>query len=87
MDGKKARGAGPKFKKGAGGGFGGKNATGYRDGEVVGRGASELGQENRGRAMLEKMGWSKGMALGTVGSGGILMPIEHIVKNSKAGLG
>lgn len=84
----KGKGRVQPMRKGAtGGGFGGKNALGYREGEIVGAGASEIGQENRGRAMLEKMGWSKGTALGVMGSNGILTPIEHIVKNSKAGLG
>lgn len=59
----------------------------YRDGEVVGAAAPEIGAENRGRAMLEKMGWSSGMALGTATNQGILQPITHTVKTSKAGLG
>lgn len=59
----------------------------YRDGEVVGAAAPEIGIDNRGRAMLEKMGWSKGMALGTATNQGILQPIAHTVKTSKAGLG
>ena len=59
----------------------------YRDGEVVGIGAPELGTENKGRAMLEKMGWSTGTALGAVDNKGIAQPIAQIVKTSKAGLG
>jgi hypothetical protein len=62
-------------------------ATRVRDGDLVGQGAPELGSENRGRAMLEKMGWIKGMALGTEDNKGILQPVTHIVKMSKAGLG
>ncbi|KXJ90664.1 hypothetical protein Micbo1qcDRAFT_176425 [Microdochium bolleyi] len=58
-----------------------------REGEVVGQHASELGIENKGRAMLEKMGWSKGMALGTEDNRGIIVPITHVVKKGKAGLG
>ncbi|KAK0669776.1 hypothetical protein QBC41DRAFT_319251 [Cercophora samala] len=58
-----------------------------REGEVVGASAPELGQENKGRAMLEKMGWSKGMALGTLENKGILEPVAQVVKKSKAGLG
>ena len=58
----------------------------YKDGEVVGAKAPELGVENKGRAMLEKMGWSKGMALGAVDNKGILQPITHTVKITKAGL-
>ncbi|KAL8738927.1 MAG: hypothetical protein Q9181_000379 [Wetmoreana brouardii] len=59
----------------------------YRDGEVVGAAAPEIGAENRGRAILEKMGWSKGTALGALNNKGILQPVTHIVKTTKAGLG
>lgn len=37
--------------------------------------------------MLEKMGWSKGMALGTEENKGIMVPITQVVRKSKAGLG
>jgi hypothetical protein len=60
--------------------------TGYRDGEKVGEHAPELGPENKGHALLMKMGWSKGMALGTEDNQGILTPIAHTVKTNKAGL-
>ncbi|KAI8176402.1 Protein SQS1 [Colletotrichum sp. SAR 10_86] len=69
------------------GGGGGHAGVIYRDGEVVGGSAPELGQENKGRAMLEKMGWSSGTALGALNNKGILQPVAHIVKRSKAGLG
>ena len=59
----------------------------YHDGEVVGAAAPEIGIENRGRAMLEKMGWSKGTALGALNNKGMLQPVTHIVKTTKAGLG
>ena len=65
----------------------GAPAASYRDGEIVGIGAPELGLENRGRAMLEKMGWSTGTSLGAFHNKGIAQPIEQIVKTSKAGLG
>ncbi|KAF3352211.1 hypothetical protein VdG1_00692 [Verticillium dahliae VDG1] len=68
-------------------GGGGQPDTGYRDDEVVGGSAPELGQENRGRAMLEKMGWSTGTALGSMDNKGILQPVEQKVKRGKAGLG
>ena len=70
-------------------GFGGFNnaSVSYRDGDVVGASAPELGVENRGRAMLEKMGWSTGTALGALNNKGILQPVTHVVKTSKAGLG
>jgi hypothetical protein len=60
--------------------------TGYRDGEKVGENAPELGPENKGHALMMKMGWSKGMALGTEDNQGILTPIAHTVKTNKAGL-
>lgn len=59
----------------------------YRDGEVVGASAPELSTENRGRAMLEKMGWSTGTALGSQDNKGILLPVTQTMKRSKAGLG
>ncbi|PSN62913.1 hypothetical protein BS50DRAFT_560809 [Corynespora cassiicola Philippines] len=58
----------------------------YKDGDTVGASAPELGPENKGRAMLEKMGWAKGMALGALDNKGILQPITHTVKMTKAGL-
>ncbi|TGO18745.1 hypothetical protein BTUL_0008g01300 [Botrytis tulipae] len=71
-----------------GGGFGGGfGAASYRDGDVVGASAPELGVENKGRAMLEKMGWSAGTALGALDNKGILQPVSHVVKTTKAGLG
>jgi hypothetical protein len=65
----------------------GFNAISYREGEVVGQHASEIGSDNKGRLLLEKMGWSKGMALGTEHNKGIMVPIGHLMKKSKAGLG
>ncbi|KAF4345800.1 SQS1 [Fusarium beomiforme] len=62
-------------------------AATYQDGEVVGASAPELGIENRGRAMLEKMGWSMGTALGAINNKGIMQPVTHTMKRSKAGLG
>ncbi|KAL4911662.1 hypothetical protein BDW62DRAFT_59924 [Aspergillus aurantiobrunneus] len=59
----------------------------YMDGDVVGASAPEIGAENKGRAMLEKMGWSTGTALGANNNKGILLPVAHVVKNSKTGLG
>ena len=69
-----------------GGGFS-KAAVSYHDGEIVGASAPELAQDNKGRAMLEKMGWSTGTALGAMHNKGIMQPVVHVVKNSKAGLG
>ncbi|CAN8104967.1 unnamed protein product [Discula destructiva] len=59
----------------------------YKDGEVVGGGAPELAANNKGRALMEKMGWSAGMALGANDNQGILQPVAHVVKRTKAGLG
>ncbi|KAI0098362.1 hypothetical protein F4814DRAFT_119214 [Daldinia grandis] len=64
-----------------------KNSLTYREGDIIGQNAVELGVENKGRTMLEKMGWSKGMALGSEENKGIMVPITHVVKKSKAGLG
>jgi hypothetical protein len=61
-------------------------AASYREGEVVGAAAPELGNENRGRAMLEKMGWSSGTALGALNNKGILQPVPQTMKKTRAGL-
>lgn len=53
----------------------------------MGASVPELGQENKGRNMLEKMGWSKGMSLGALDNNGILEPVAQVMKRSKAGLG
>jgi len=59
----------------------------YRDGEVVSASAPHLGEGNKGRVILEKMGWCSGTALGAAHNKGILEPVAHIVKTNKAGLG
>lgn len=59
----------------------------YHDGEIVGATAPELATDNRGRNMLEKMGWATGTALGTKDNQGILQPVTHAMKRTKAGLG
>lgn len=60
----------------------------YRDGEVVGAAAPEISQDNRGRTMLERMGWSTGTALGALNnSRGLVQPVEQVVKTSRSGLG
>ncbi len=80
----KSRGAGKARRSGGGGVAAGAS---YMDGDVVGAAAPELGSENRGRAMLEKMGWSSGMGIGKAGNKGRVEVIQHVVKNTKAGLG
>ncbi|KAK4497385.1 hypothetical protein PRZ48_011836 [Zasmidium cellare] len=72
-------------RAGRGGGFS-KAATGLRDGEVVGAGAKELGSNNFGHRMMEKMGWTKGAGLGKDGEGR-LHHVEQVMRTSKAGLG
>ena len=59
----------------------------YMDGEIVGASAPAIGSDNRGRAILEKMGWSSGMGIGKEGNKGSTDVIKHVVKNSRAGLG
>ena len=73
-------------RKGRGSGFASAGVS-YRDGEVVGATAPEIGSENKGRTMLEKMGWSTGTALGALNNKGIMQPVTHVVKTTKAGLG
>ncbi|VUC20701.1 unnamed protein product [Clonostachys rosea] len=65
----------------------GHAAASYHEGEIVGAAAPELGSENRGRTMLEKMGWSSGTALGALHNKGILQPVAQTMKKGKAGLG
>lgn len=62
-------------------------SAGCREGEVSSSKLPELTADNRGRAMLEKMGWTTGMGLGAHHNKGILEPVPHVVKRSKAGLG
>ena len=66
----------------------GSAGVSYRDGEVVGAAAPEIGQENRGRTMLERMGWSNGTALGALNNNrGLVQPVAQVVKTSRSGLG
>lgn len=58
----------------------------YREGDLVGHEASEIDHTNRGRRMLEKLGWKEGMTLGHTNPG-IATPIFAKVKNKKYGLG
>ena len=59
----------------------------YMEGEVVGQSAPEIAADNRGRALLEKMGWSSGQGIGAVGNEGRLDAVQSVVKYTKAGLG
>ncbi|KAK5097208.1 squalene synthetase-like protein [Lithohypha guttulata] len=78
-------GAARPARRGGGGGI--MTGATYRDGEIVGASAPEIGVDNKGRAMLEKMGWTAGMGIGAEGNKGSLEHVRHIVKTSKAGLG
>lgn len=81
---KKPKGAAMRGPRGGkGGGVGG---TGLRDGEIVGAGAKEIGRENFGHRLMEKMGWAKGQALGREGEGR-LIPVEQVMKAGRGGLG
>lgn len=71
----------------AGGGGGIMGGATYRDGEIVGASAPEIGIDNKGRAMLEKMGWTVGMGIGAEGNKGAIDHVRHVVKTTKAGLG
>jgi G-patch domain len=57
---------------------------------MVGEGAAELGTSTgsaKAKAMMEKMGWKSGEGLGTESNKGIVEPIQHVVRYSRAGLG
>lgn len=62
------------------------SSTGLRHGDVVGGGAKEIGRENFGHRLMEKMGWQTGTALGKDGSG-MLTPVEQIMRTGRSGLG
>lgn len=79
--GRGGRGGGGRGRGGAGG------VVHHREGDVVGGSAPEIAEDNKGRRMLEKMGYRTGMALGIDGNKGIVVPVAAIVKISKAGLG
>lgn len=81
------RGAATRPRKSGGGGGGIMGGATYRDGEIVGASAPEIGAENKGRAMLEKMGWTVGMGIGAEGNKGAIDHVRHVVKTTKAGLG
>ncbi|GAB7337383.1 hypothetical protein MBLNU457_g2730t1 [Dothideomycetes sp. NU457] len=83
------RGGQLKSKRAGGGGGGGSAAVTYRHGEVVGGMAPEIAENNFGRRLMEKMGWSKGMALGNQENveGRLLEPVAARIKSGRGGLG
>ena len=85
--GKKPKGgAVPKMQRGGKGRGADTSSTGLRHGDVVGGGAKEIGRENFGHRLMEKMGWQTGTALGKDGSG-MLTPVEQIMRTGRSGLG
>ncbi|RCI11865.1 hypothetical protein L249_7454 [Ophiocordyceps polyrhachis-furcata BCC 54312] len=58
----------------------------YHEGEIVGSQAPALAEGNRGRIILEKMGWSHGKSLGSSETKGILQPVALAMRRSRAGL-
>lgn len=56
------------------------------EGQVIGKDAPEIGRDNVGRRILEKLGWSNGEGLGAHGNKGISEPLMATVKKSKSGL-
>ena len=75
----------PGLKKGRD--RGGTAAASYANGEIVGGTAPELAADNKGRQLLERMGWMSGMGIGKEGNEGTLEHVKHVVKTNKAGLG
>lgn len=85
--GKKPKGgAVPKMQRGGKGRGADTSSTGLKHGDVVGGGAKEIGRENFGHRLMEKMGWQTGTALGKDGSG-LLTPVEQIMRTGRSGLG
>ncbi|AET40846.1 Sqs1p Ecym_6475 [Eremothecium cymbalariae DBVPG len=56
------------------------------EGEIVGKDAPIIGQDNVGRKLLEKLGWTHGEGLGVHGNKGISEPLMATVKKSRSGL-
>lgn len=59
----------------------------WRDGDIIGDEASELPKSNKGRQMMEKMGYKEGMALGINGDSGLIEPMKVEVRFGNRGLG
>lgn len=57
-----------------------------KEGEIVGENAPEIGSDNIGRRMLEKLGWTQGEGLGAETNKGISEPVFARVKKGKVGL-
>ncbi len=57
-----------------------------QEGDIVGKDAPEIAQNNIGRRMLEKLGWNPGLGLGISGNQGIALPIVAKVKKTRLGI-
>lgn len=65
----------------------GQDGSRLRDGDLVGADAPEIAMQNKGRQMLEKLGWLRGTGLGAAGNEGMNIPLFATIKISKVGLG
>ena len=65
---------------------GGSSQTRFKEGDIVGAEAPEIGESNLGRQMLQKLGWVQGQGLGVDGNKGINQPIVAKVKITKTGI-
>ncbi|CCJ29790.1 unnamed protein product [Pneumocystis jirovecii] len=63
-----------------------RNGNRYHDGDIVAKNVPEIDKNNRGRIMLEKLGWIAGNGLGAPDNKGIEVPIVAIIKTTKSGL-
>lgn len=77
---KKSKDNGGKFSRN-------KHKYRYQDGDIVGKDASEIDKDNKGRMMLERLGWIAGSGLGAADNKGIEVPIMAVIKTTKLGLG
>lgn len=64
-----------------------RQGHGIPTGNIVGKSADPIGEENKGHKMLLKMGWGKGTALGRDGNTGIIDPVQVQIRQKRAGLG
>lgn len=63
-----------------------RRSRGLKDGDIVGGEAPEIPKENKGRRMMEKMGYKEGTPLGANGNGE-LEPVKVEIRVGNRGLG
>lgn len=80
----RAGGGGSRGRNGMGAGY--ARPGDVSEGQLVGAGAAEIGTNNKGHALLEKLGWTKGTALGATENKGIIMPVASVVKKGRTGI-